>query len=212
MTEQIKLRRDTASHFATNAPVLGQAEPALTTDDQGTGAARLKLGDGVTGWAGLPYLEMISDGSVVGAIPVPSASLSNLKTMATLTNGAATTSLSLLNFVPPLQTGQIILVDDGAGHIQEFTVNGSYPNGGQGITGTPFVVNVTSATVTLNTGTNYNVTIGGVSFSIGFGAPNNNYADNRSVYINLLGTTNGSSGSGFNTIYIKRANLWVGIV
>lgn len=210
MTEQIKMRRDTAAHYVASAPILGQAEPAMETDGQGTGGVRTKLGDGMTGWAGLPFLQQISDGSVVGAVPVPPMGTS-VTTGVALTNGVAATSLSLIGVVPPIPAGAVVMVTDGASHVQEFTVSVATA-GGIGVSGTPIVVSVTSVTVTLNTGNGYAVTIGGVSFSIGFGAPSNAFGANRSVYINLGGTTLASSGSGFNTVYIKRANVWVGIV
>ena len=65
---------------------------------------------------------------------------------------------------------------------------------------------------TLNTGTGYAVVIGGSSFSIGIGVPNDSYGSNRSVYLNVMGTTNAASSSGFNTLYVKQNNHWVGIL
>lgn len=211
MTEQIKIRRDTAAHYTADAPILGQAEPAMEMDGQGTAGVRTKMGDGATAWASLPFLQSIADGSAAGTVVVPPLA-SGVTTGVSLTNGGTVTQLSLLGSVPAIPAGATILVTDAAAHVQEFSVGAGGTAGGLGVTGTPIVVPVTSATVTLNTGNNYAVQIGGSSFSMGFGNPNNAYGQNRSVYVNLLGTTTAASGSGFNTLWIKRAGVWVGIL
>ena len=216
MTEQIKMRRDTNAHYATDAPILGQAEPAMEIDAQGTAGVRTKFGDGVTGWASLPFFQEIADGSAAGASVIPpltpaQGSGNTLTTGATLTNGANASTVSLVGIVPTLPVGTPILVVDGASHYQEFIVSVANA-GGTGTSGSPVVVSVTTVTVTLNTGTGYAVVIGGSSFSIGIGVPNDSYGSNRSVYLNVMGTTNAASSSGFNTLYVKQNNHWVGIL
>ena len=46
----IKLRRDTAANWSAANPILSLAEPGLETDTN-----KIKYGDGLTSWAGLPY-------------------------------------------------------------------------------------------------------------------------------------------------------------
>jgi hypothetical protein len=47
---QIQIRRDTAANWTSVNPVLLSAEPGYETD-----TGKLKFGDGVTAWTGLPY-------------------------------------------------------------------------------------------------------------------------------------------------------------
>ena len=210
MTEQIKIRRDTSAHFATDNPILGQADPAMETDGQATASVRTKIGDGTTAWAAIPFLHQLADGSTAGAAPTPPLA-PGVTTAVTLTNGVPVTSISLLGIVPAMAAQVIIMVTDGAGQVQEFTLSAS-TTGGTGVSGTPIVLSVSSATITLNTGNGYAVSIGGQSLSFGFGAPSATYGADRSVYFRLDGTTTAASGSGFNTIYVKRAGVWTGIV
>ena len=49
--ETIKLRRDTAANWTSANPVLVSGEPGFETD-----TGRLKVGDGSTMWASLPYI------------------------------------------------------------------------------------------------------------------------------------------------------------
>ena len=51
MATQFKLRRDTAANWTTANPTLAQGEPGFETDTN-----KLKIGDGLTAWATLPYL------------------------------------------------------------------------------------------------------------------------------------------------------------
>ncbi len=50
MTTRIKLRRDTATNWASSNPVLALGEPGLETDTR-----KVKYGDGVTAWNNLQY-------------------------------------------------------------------------------------------------------------------------------------------------------------
>ena len=52
MTTIIKIRRDTASNWTDENPVLALGEPGYETDTY-----NLKVGDGSTDWANLPYVE-----------------------------------------------------------------------------------------------------------------------------------------------------------
>ena len=49
---QIQLRRDTATNWTTNNPILAEGEPSLETD-----TGRLKFGDGTTAYNSLPYFD-----------------------------------------------------------------------------------------------------------------------------------------------------------
>lgn len=49
---KIQLRRDTATNWSTNDPVLAEGEPGYETD-----TGKLKFGDGVTQWSLLPYFD-----------------------------------------------------------------------------------------------------------------------------------------------------------
>ena len=57
----IRLRRGLASDWTATNPVLGAGEPGLETDSN-----KLKFGDGVTSWSGLPYV--VTD---AGSLPTP---------------------------------------------------------------------------------------------------------------------------------------------
>lgn len=59
MTTRIKLRRDTATSWATVNPVLALAEPGLETDTN-----KVKYGDGTTAWTSLPYASTLPVGMV----------------------------------------------------------------------------------------------------------------------------------------------------
>jgi len=50
MAAQIQLRRGTAAQWTAANPILVAGEPGLETDTQ-----KLKIGDGTTAWASLPY-------------------------------------------------------------------------------------------------------------------------------------------------------------
>ena len=82
MSQQIKLRRDTASNWTAANPVLGQAEIGFENDNLGlftgsgpawlnNGAARFKIGDGSTPWNTLPYSVVVTDGTYAGATTSP---------------------------------------------------------------------------------------------------------------------------------------------
>jgi hypothetical protein len=55
MAVQIKLRRDTAANWTSNAPTLAEGEFGYETDNH-----KFKIGDGATVWASLPYHEFYS--------------------------------------------------------------------------------------------------------------------------------------------------------
>ena len=78
MSQQIKLRRDTATNWTSANPVLGQGEIGIENDHLGesvgsgpswlnNGAMRMKVGDGVTPWNTLPYSVLVTDGTYAGA-------------------------------------------------------------------------------------------------------------------------------------------------
>ena len=58
LTAKIQLRRDTASNWATNNPILAAGEVAFTSDVfySGTDQQRFKIGDGVQTWSQLDYV------------------------------------------------------------------------------------------------------------------------------------------------------------
>ena len=79
MTQQIRLRRDTATTWNTTvpSPILGPCEIAFESDKLGAttantpatlvnGAVRFKIGDAVTSWSALPYSTVIADGNYAG--------------------------------------------------------------------------------------------------------------------------------------------------
>lgn len=63
MAIQIKWRRDTATNWSTNNPVLAQGEPGFETD---TGA--YKIGDGVTNWGSLAYGTLTGGVDAIAAL------------------------------------------------------------------------------------------------------------------------------------------------
>lgn len=56
----IKLRGDTAANWTANNPVLAVREPGVETDTN-----KIKIGNGVTAWTGLPYASGGGQGSIV---------------------------------------------------------------------------------------------------------------------------------------------------
>jgi hypothetical protein len=52
MATKIQIRRDTASNWSTNNPILSSGEIAFVTDEN-----KIKIGDGATAWNSLAYLE-----------------------------------------------------------------------------------------------------------------------------------------------------------
>lgn len=78
----IKLRRGTASAWATANPVLNAGETGFETD-----TSREKVGDGVTGWNSLPYMDTaahIHDSSTVGRALLTAANAAAAKTALSL--------------------------------------------------------------------------------------------------------------------------------
>ena len=51
----IQLRRDTATNWASNNPILAEGEAGFETDTY-----RIKIGDGSTAWVSLPYQDQIN--------------------------------------------------------------------------------------------------------------------------------------------------------
>ena len=51
MADMIQIRRDTASNWTTANPILAQGELGAETD-----TSKIKIGDGTTAWASVPYL------------------------------------------------------------------------------------------------------------------------------------------------------------
>lgn len=66
MAETIRIRRGTAANASTNNPVLAEGEPGYEID---TGV--LKIGDGVTPWAGLPAITEGVVGTYISRTMLP---------------------------------------------------------------------------------------------------------------------------------------------
>lgn len=64
--QHIQLRRDTAANWTAVNPILNAGEAGYETDYR-----RMKIGDGATNWAGLPY---VSGGGTLGALSDVNAS------------------------------------------------------------------------------------------------------------------------------------------
>lgn len=96
----IKLRGDTAANWTTNNPILALREPGVETD-----TSKIKIGDGVTAWASLPYA---AGGMVDLSAPGPIGAT-------TPSTGAFTTlTASSFDTSPPAtgETGEIGLQED----------------------------------------------------------------------------------------------------
>lgn len=65
---QFQVRRGTASEWSSANPVLAEGEIGYVTDQN-----RLKVGDGVTSWSSLDYL----DSNVLGGYPILLSSLAD---------------------------------------------------------------------------------------------------------------------------------------
>lgn len=65
MAQQIQLRRDTATNWTSNNPVLAVGEIGIELNEPSS-ADRLKIGDGTRAWNDLPYLNTGGGG---GGIP-----------------------------------------------------------------------------------------------------------------------------------------------
>ena len=70
----IKLRGDTAANWTTNNPILALREPGVETD-----TSKIKIGDGVTAWASLPYAVASGDTVTVfsGTIELNTTTVAN---------------------------------------------------------------------------------------------------------------------------------------
>jgi len=68
---RILIRRDTAANWASENPVLNQGEPGYEVD-----TARLKVGDGVTEWASLPYYTSTAGANLDNLIDVDTSGVS----------------------------------------------------------------------------------------------------------------------------------------
>lgn len=56
MAAQIQLRNDVAANWTTNNPTLAQGEVGIETDTN-----KMKVGDGITAWTSLNYVETLPD-------------------------------------------------------------------------------------------------------------------------------------------------------
>lgn len=155
MATKIKLRRDTATNWTTANPVLAIGEPGIETN-----TLRIKLGDGVSNWAALPYatnglaggISLQSLSAINSGTPAGSGSLAynsntgaftytppNLSTYLTSITGVQVTTA--LGYTP-LQASSLSVVNNAS---SPFFSTLSYTNGV--FTFTPFVLPVASTTV-----------------------------------------------------------------
>jgi major tropism determinant Mtd-like protein len=68
MSYQIQLRRDTAANWTSVNPILAQGEMGYEMNDD-----KLKIGDGVTAWTGLPYTSFGAVVNVTASSPLASS-------------------------------------------------------------------------------------------------------------------------------------------
>lgn len=96
----IKLRGDTAANWTSNNPTLALREPGVETD-----TAKIKIGDGVTAWASLPYA---AGGTVDLSAPGPiGATTPSTGAFTTVTASSFDTSSPATG-----ETGEIGLAED----------------------------------------------------------------------------------------------------
>lgn len=90
MSDKIQLRRDTATNWTTNNPVLAIGEPGLETD-----TGKWKTGDGATAWTSLSYMNTTALSTIYSA----NGNLAGNRHVGTstydLSIGTATTSLAI---------------------------------------------------------------------------------------------------------------------
>ena len=106
----IKLRGDTAANWTSNNPVLALREPGVETD-----TAKIKIGDGVTAWASLPYA---AGGTVNLSAPGPiGATTPSTGAFTTVTASSFDTSAPATG-----ETGEIGLAEDPANGTNTITL------------------------------------------------------------------------------------------
>jgi hypothetical protein len=68
MATQIQLRRDTATNWTANNPILAECEIGIETDGLGTDTVLKKIGNGVDNWSTLPYESTGGGGGAVDSV------------------------------------------------------------------------------------------------------------------------------------------------
>ena len=86
----IKLRGDTAANWTSNNPTLALREPGVETD-----TSKIKIGDGVTAWASLPYaVGGDTDTVFTGTVELNTSTVANAGVIASGSSQILTTAIS----------------------------------------------------------------------------------------------------------------------
>jgi hypothetical protein len=94
---RFQLRRATVAQWTTSNPVLLAGEPALSSDTN-----QLKIGDGVTQWANLPYINVQG---IAGQVGTPTT----LLPAATLVPAAKVDTYITTTLTSPIVQNQVII-------------------------------------------------------------------------------------------------------
>jgi len=95
MTYKLKLKRGTASEWASVNPILADGEPGFEIDDN-----KLKIGDGTSHWADLEYITADAvPPDLSGYAPLDSPHFINDPTAPTQAPGDASTKLATTAYV-----------------------------------------------------------------------------------------------------------------
>jgi hypothetical protein len=94
MAVNIQLRRGTTAEWVASNPILAEGEVGVETDTK-----KLKVGDGLTVWASLPYINLTPAIAANIYAPLISPALTGIPTAPTATAGTSTTQVATTAFV-----------------------------------------------------------------------------------------------------------------
>jgi hypothetical protein len=94
MAVNILIRRGTAAEWTASNPILLEAEVGLETDTK-----KLKVGDGLTVWASLPYINLTPAAAASTYAPIANPTFTGVPAAPTATSGTNTTQVATTAFV-----------------------------------------------------------------------------------------------------------------
>jgi hypothetical protein len=94
MAVNIQLRRGTTAEWVASNPILAEGEVGVETDTK-----KLKVGDGLTVWSSLPYINLTPAIAANIYAPLISPALTGIPTAPTATAGTSTTQVATTAFV-----------------------------------------------------------------------------------------------------------------
>jgi hypothetical protein len=94
MAVNIQLRRGTTAEWVASNPILAEGEVGVETDTK-----KLKVGDGLTVWASLPYINLTPAAAASTYAPIANPTFTGVPAAPTATSGTNTTQVATTAFV-----------------------------------------------------------------------------------------------------------------